>query len=151
MWRWGSPALLALAALAFIVMLFGEMPSLVTSGYAVYVDYPFTGGVSKGAEVRFNGIIIGRVAGIAFQTDPSKGVTFDCRINNDMRLPGNCNAYIFTRGFAGAAFVEFRADGQPPGGLRTEKFLATDGSAPSRASWRNRASYRRRCSRGWTS
>jgi ABC-type transporter Mla subunit MlaD len=78
---------------------------------------------------------IGYIRDISFtdSADPTKGVTFTARIDRKIRLPGNANAYIFTKGFVGSAYIEIKAAGPARTDPRTGKpldFFPTDGSIP---------------------
>ncbi len=123
----GVTVLVALAGLAFMIILFGEVPAFARSGYQVRIDFPRGGNVINGADVRLNGKRIGTVGSIEFRKDVRLGVTFDCRIDRDVRIPDDVTARIATRGLAGGAYVSLET--APRWSGAAAGWLATDGSA----------------------
>lgn len=124
----GLTMLVALGGLAFMILLFGELPAFVRRGYPLTLEFPTTGGMQVGANVHLNGKPVGRVDDIHLKPDPRDGVIFECTIERDVQIPGDVNAYIFGRGLMGGGFLELKSDGQPPGSLRGIEWLPRDGS-----------------------
>lgn len=122
----GVTVLVGLVALGAVIVLFGEVPALVRSGYVVEVSMPGAGGVSEGAAVNLNGKQIGKVGGIYLREDPREGVVLVCHINDEVRIPAQPFLSVYTTsGAFGSATVEL-ATINAPGSLT---FLPTDGSA----------------------
>jgi len=124
----GITVLVALAGLGYMILLFGEVPAFARGGYQVRIGFPSAGNVIDGADVRLNGKRIGTVGAVELREDVRKGVTFDCRIEHEVRIPDDVAVRIATRGLAGGAYVSLQTVPRPPG-APPAGWLATDGSA----------------------
>lgn len=121
----GITVLSALALLAGMIVLFAGMPSLFKGGYTVRICFPTTADVTVGDPVHLSGIRVGEITEIGFaEGDPRLGVCMTARINSDVRVPANVNAYIYSRGFTGGAYIELKADGEYAVDPRTGRQLA---------------------------
>jgi phospholipid/cholesterol/gamma-HCH transport system substrate-binding protein len=89
----------------------------------LYIEFSSSSGVTSGTELHLNGMTIGKVIKVRFQDDPRNGVIFDCLINEGFRVPGDVNAYIYSRGFVGGAYLELASDNKPPGNQRGMDWL----------------------------
>ena len=69
---------LATAIIAgILVVLFGDLPSLVQSTYPLQMSFADARGVSSGTPVRKNGILVGRVASISLNERGGVSVVAD--------------------------------------------------------------------------
>ena len=109
----GMTVLIALVLLGGMILLFTGLPEVLQRGYTIRILAGTTHDAHTGDTIHLSGIRVGRLMHIRF-TDPARpadGVTFVGRIDHDVRLPGNVQAYFFTKGLAGAAYIELKADG----------------------------------------
>ena len=109
----GMTVIVALVVLMGLIVLFTGLPEILQPGYEIRIVADTTYDVHGGDSVHLAGIQIGRVVDISF-TDPdqpAKGVTFVAKIDPEVNLPGNVQAYIFTKGVVGAAYLELKDDG----------------------------------------
>ena len=131
----GVTVLVALVLLAGMIVIFQELPAFMRVGYTVGLHFRHAGAVTEGTDVLLSGKRIGRITAVAFTDgDARKGVDIDALIDRGVRIPGNANAYIRTRGFGGA-IIDFAPDNKPPGADRKDPatgeplaWLPTDGS-----------------------
>ncbi len=121
----GFTVLASLAAILFMIMLFGEAPAFARRGYVVTIELPRAGGLSKGADVRLNGKRVGTVARVELREDPRDGVEVDCRIESGVRIPRDVRTSVATIGLGGAAHMALATAGRAGSG----DWLATDGTA----------------------
>ncbi len=85
--RVGVMVLATLIITAILVLLFGELPSLVRGSYTVYLHFPEARGVSADTPVRKSGILIGRVTSVEFAD--GGGVLVTAKIRDDVMLHRN--------------------------------------------------------------
>ena len=128
----GLTVMVALGLLAAMILVFAGVPGILQGGYVIRMRFPTTADAHEGDPVHLVGIPVGSITHIGFaDDDPRKGVTITARIDGDTKIPGNVNAYIFSKGIAGGAYVELKADGKeridPATGLPME-FLPVDWS-----------------------
>jgi phospholipid/cholesterol/gamma-HCH transport system substrate-binding protein len=64
--RVGVTVLAALIITGILMLLFGELPSLVRGTYGVYIEFPSAPGVAQDTPIRKSGILIGRVTKVQF-------------------------------------------------------------------------------------
>ena len=93
---------LGILALGYLSIKLGRVSFLGTSGYAVSVDFPGTGGLKAGSAVEIAGVEIGRVDAIAL-VDYQARVTL--RIHADVKLQDDAIASIKTKGLIGEKYV----------------------------------------------
>lgn len=126
----GVAVIVALGLLGAMILVFAGLPGILQRGYEIKMHFPSTADARQGDPVHLVGIRIGRITDIGFADgDPRKGVTFTARIDGDTKIPGNVNAYIFSKGIAGGAYVELKPDGKERFDPRTGRamhFLPTD-------------------------
>ncbi|HUT60089.1 MAG TPA: MlaD family protein [Phycisphaerae bacterium] len=133
----GLTVLVALAMLAGMITLFTVVPAMFKGGYIVHMLSDTTHELQAGFPVHFAGMRVGYISDVSFTdpTDPTKGVMFTAKIDRQIRLPGNTNVYVFTKGFVGSPYIELKSVGPAHVDPRTGKpleFLPTDGSVPLR-------------------
>lgn len=102
----GSFVLLLLAGIAVALLWFVQAPFKVNAaGYDVYFNGSVSG-LDIGSDVRYNGVLVGRVSEI--QLDPKRPtevrVTVD--INHDVVIRKDAVAELQMKGLTGAAYVE---------------------------------------------
>ncbi len=121
----GLTAIIALAGLAYMIMLFGGTTFLGRGGYALRVYFPEAGALDVGSDVRLNGIRVGRVSHVRLRDDPRDGVVIESRIDEDRRIPANASAAITRTGLGAGGYLRLTTGGESANG----QWLATDGSA----------------------
>ena len=126
----GLAVIVALGLLAAMILVFAGVPGMLQGGYVIKMRFPATADAREGDPVHLVGIPVGQITHIGFaDDDPRKGVTITARIDGDTKIPGNVNAYIFSKGIAGGAYVELKADGKEridPNTGRPMQFLPDD-------------------------
>jgi phospholipid/cholesterol/gamma-HCH transport system substrate-binding protein len=130
----GITVLIAFALLAGMIVLFTGLPEIFQGGYLIQIHFDNTGGAHTGDPVYLMGIEVGRITEITYvdPEDPNKGVSFVARVKRNMKLPGNVQAYIFTKSLVGGgAYVALVPNGKPridPQTGKVEPFLPTSGT-----------------------
>lgn len=108
----GLTVLVALVLLAAMIVIFTGLPEMLQSGYKIAMLFDETYEVEKGNSVRLAGVRVGSIQSIEFTGGDSRsGVTITAMIDRDVKLPGNVQAYIHSRGFVGQGYIELKADG----------------------------------------
>lgn len=116
----GVTVIVAFGLLAAMILIFAGLPGILQGGYEIKMRFPATADAHEGDPVHLAGIVVGSITHIGFTDgDARKGVTFTARIDADKKIPGNANAYIFSKGIAGGAYVELKADGEERIDVRT--------------------------------
>lgn len=109
----GVAVIVAFGLLAAMILIFAGLPGILQGGYEIKMTFPATADAHEGDPVHLAGIVVGSIIDIGFTDgDARKGVTFTARIDADKEIPGNVNAYIFSKGIAGGAYVELKPDGK---------------------------------------
>jgi phospholipid/cholesterol/gamma-HCH transport system substrate-binding protein len=131
----GLTVLVAILLVIGMIVIFTTLPAVFRGGYPIRLLSDSRNGIEAGYPVNFAGVPIGYVQVIRFTdpSDPSKGVTITARIDRNIRLPGNTNAYILTTGFVGSPYIDLKASGPARSDPRTGKplaYLPTDDSVP---------------------
>ncbi|MFW6146688.1 MAG: MlaD family protein [Planctomycetota bacterium] len=122
----GLTALGAIIGLAYMVLLFGDVPAFARRGYPLTLRFPEVGSLDRGNEVRLNGIRVGTITEVSLRDDPRQGANARCRIQRDMRIPADAVATIARRGLGGGAYIQLTTPGPATGPIT---WLPTDGSA----------------------
>lgn len=108
----GLTVLVALAMFGGMILIFAGLPELLQTGRVLRLKFPETAGASSGEWVFMSGIQIGKITSIEFaEADPREGVMFICRIDSDVKLPGNVEPTITARAFMGGPYLELRPTG----------------------------------------
>lgn len=109
----GVAVIVAFGLLAAMILIFAGLPGILQGGYEIKMTFPATADAHEGDPVHLAGIVVGSIIDIGFTDgDARLGVTFTARIDADKKIPGNANAYIFSKGIAGGAYVELKPDGK---------------------------------------
>lgn len=127
----GVTVLVALAVLATMIFLFAGLPQLLQGGYKIRILADGTHDLHTGDGIHLRGMQVGRLTKIEFtNNDPGQGITLVGYINGDVRLPGNTQAFIYTRGMVGGAYLELKPEGEfrKDSRGRPLEYLPTDGS-----------------------
>lgn len=82
--RVGVTVLAALIITGILVLLFGELPSVVRGSYSIYVEFPSAPGAAQDTPIRKSGILIGRVTKVAFA--PNSDVLVTASIDGGVEL-----------------------------------------------------------------
>lgn len=108
--RVGVMVLATLIILAILLLLFGDLPSLVKGTYTVRFAFPQAPGVSVDTPVRVNGILIGRVREV--ELDDKVGVMVTAKIEDKYTLYKTQMGRI-GGSLLGDAVIEIVADPEP--------------------------------------
>lgn len=110
----GLTVIVALMMLGAMILLFTGLPGMFQRGRVLRMTFPATSDVHTGDPVHLAGIRVGKIIEVDFvQGDPRKGVQLVARIDHGVRIPGDTQPVIFSRGFIGSAYVSLE-----PGGTR---------------------------------
>lgn len=124
----GFTAMLGLAGLALLLMLFGYVPKFFESGYLLHVNFPSATGLNPGSRVRYRGVDIGQVVEVKLLSHPAEGVSVTARINEDVKLPRGVQPTIdSTNILSGGGILAFNV---PAKIVTNGQYLATDGTEP---------------------
>lgn len=82
--RVGVMVLATIIIAGILVLLFGNVPTLMRGSYAVKIHFAEAPGVAQDTPIRKSGILIGRVSKVEF--DPKGGVIVTAQINSDVQL-----------------------------------------------------------------
>ena len=109
--RVGVTVLAALIITGILVLLFGELPSVVRGSYTVYVEFPSAPGVAQDTPIRKSGILIGRVTKVQFA--PNSDVLVTASIDGGVELFRD-EAVRINSGLLGDAELEFVPGSRQP-------------------------------------
>ena len=85
----GLTTIAGLTVFAFLLLLFGQVPQWLDSGYHVQVVLPDSGGLVRGSRVKLSGKDVGHVTSVTLQPSPNVGVIVALSIQEDLTLPAN--------------------------------------------------------------
>ncbi len=116
----GIFVVIALCGLVWLIFMFNELPSKVTSlrSFYVFVQFPTAQGVQIDTPVQFCGYQVGRVTAIMppeSKLDPLTGKKYHqtvCVLGIDRKyrdIPSNVDVKVMTRGL-GSSFIEMKVD-----------------------------------------
>lgn len=108
--RVGVMVLSTLLITAILVLLFGDLPTLVQGTYIVRIKFKDAPGVGESTPVRKSGILIGRVTDVDFA--PDRQVIVTCAVDADRPLQHNEVPYIRTS-LLGDSMVQFEPVDDP--------------------------------------
>jgi len=97
---------------ALMILLFGEMPSLVRRQYTIYIRFPQAPGVTVDTPVTKSGILIGRVTRVTLLDNDDGAVVVTARIDAERTLRNNEVCRIGAGSILGDAVLEFVPSGQ---------------------------------------
>jgi len=102
----GSFVIILLAGLAVVLLWFVQAPFKVSvAHYDIYFDGSVSG-LDIGSDVRYNGVLVGRVATITLDPKRPTQVHVTIDINQDMTIRSDAVAELQVKGLTGTAFVE---------------------------------------------
>ena len=108
----GLTVLVALAMFGGMILMFASLPELLQTGRILRLKFAGTAGAKSGEWVYMSGIRIGKITSVEFAgPDPREGVMFVCRIDSDVKLPGNIEPRITAGAFMGGPYLELRPGG----------------------------------------
>ena len=118
----GLTATGGIVALAYLLVIFGEVPNWLSDTYPVRVALDDATGLAQGSRVRLNGIDIGFVDSLQIH---GTGVNVVCHVESQYDIPANVTVVSAAALLSSAAHISFRsAPDEPPTGA-----LPKDGSA----------------------
>lgn len=107
----GLFVLIGAAALVFLALNVGNMSSLsLDQGYAVSMNFDNIGGLKPRAPVKSAGVVVGRVAKIAFN-DKKFQATVTLALDTKYKFPKDSSAKILTSGLLGEQYIGLEAGG----------------------------------------
>lgn len=117
-----------IVALSILLLLFGELESLINPRYRLTIVTDQSGGIRTGSNVLLNGVPIGMVDDVRLEEGRTDHpVIIIAMINQETRIPNHVVPYASTALLGGASVLELDLDegepSDPPG------FLPRDGSA----------------------
>ncbi len=101
----GLTAILGIAGLAFMLILFGELSIAKPPHYALTLQLDTAAGVTKASPVTMNGVKIGNVVRLSPAEDPRMGAVIDLAIREGVRVPRGFSVKL-DRGLVGDTSVE---------------------------------------------
>ncbi|HYL31860.1 MAG TPA: MlaD family protein [Stellaceae bacterium] len=102
----GGFVVILLAGLAVVLLWFVQAPFKVSAAhYDIYFDGSISG-LDIGSDVRYNGVLVGRVAKITLDPQRPTQVHVTVDINQDMTIRSDAVAELQVKGLTGTAFVE---------------------------------------------
>ena len=119
----GLTSLVAVIGAAVLLMLFGELDSIVGGHYAVTLDCPNAAGLRSGSGIELNGVPVGQVTEVVNTNDPEYPVRIVGTIHDDVLIPDNAVPVSMASLLGGSSTLMFDA----PGG--SDSMLPTDGRA----------------------
>src|SRR5262245_5818617 len=90
--RVGVMVLATIIILAILLLLFGDLPSLVKGTRTIYFEFPQAPGVTPDTPVRVNGVLIGRIKEV--ELNDKVGVLLTAKIEDKYKLRKNQMARI---------------------------------------------------------
>ena len=106
----GLFVLVGLLILGTLVIQFGRFGDRFSGNYPIYIEFPDTGGIIKGSEIRLRGAKIGTIATKPELTigNGSSTVRMEMRIKNDVKIPVDSTFQIASSGFIGDTFIDIK-------------------------------------------
>ncbi len=121
----GITTVAGILGLALLLTRVGGLSKLFESGYRVTIELPTAAGLHKDGRIYYNGIDIGRIESVQFQSPPKTGVTAVALVTEDVvELPDDVTVMVTSPILGGSASAQFIRDDVP-----AEGYLPTDGSA----------------------
>ena len=119
----GLTSVFAVIGAIVLLVLFGELDSLMGGHYAVTLDCPNAAGLRSGSTIELNGVPVGQVKTVTNTNDPDYPVRIVVHIDDEVRIPDNAVPVSMASLLGGSATLMFDA----PGG--SDSMLSTDGRA----------------------
>jgi len=102
--RVGVVMLAAMVITVILVMLFGNLPTLWSKEYTIFLQFSEAPGIRHGTPVRKSGVRIGRVTGVQLQPD---GVLVTAMLDAEFPIDRNETCFIRSASLLGDAELEF--------------------------------------------
>ena len=118
----GLTVIVAMMLLGWMIILFTGLPTMLRSGYEVYVRMEARSQMDIGDKIHLAGKEVGSVSGISFTDpdDPYRGVTMTVLVDSDVTLPANTVLWV-TKQTLGRPWIEFWTEGDMPRDPNTGK------------------------------
>lgn len=110
----GLTAIVGLAGLAFMLLMFGEFTKVTRKTYDITLRMPNAQGLGDGSPISLNGVRIGNVYSARTSPDPRDGVVIILRITQPNRVPKDV-AVSVSRDFVGDTTLSLTAEKKPEG------------------------------------
>ncbi len=122
----GLTSIVAVIGAVVLLIMFGELESLVRGRYQVTLDCPNAAGLRSGSGIELNGVPVGQVKEILNTNDPEYPVRIVISIDDQVLIPANAVPLAMASLLGGSATLMFDA----PGG--SDSMLPADGRANMR-------------------
>lgn len=119
----GLASIIALLALSWLLMSFGELDFLFHPRYEIVINTTDASGLRAGSSIEYNGVPIGVVDMVAFQENRDFPVHIRALIDSAVRLPADVQPYSSMPLIGSTAVLQLRRGGDDP------NVLPDDGSA----------------------
>lgn len=123
----GITALAGIVGFAFLLTLFGWLPTIVESGYTVNIHLPNAGGLVTGSRVKLTGIDIGYITSVDFRPPPARGIVAVALIREHIAIPKDASVLVEQPLLTGSPWIAVEASTLTEAQLQQP--LPTDGSA----------------------
>lgn len=121
----GLTVLVALVMFGGMILLFAGLPELLQTGRVLKVHTSHSAGVRVGEWVFMSGMQIGRITSVDFAAeDPAEGVVITCRINADVKIPGDVRPTLYYGSLGKGPRLDFQSGGEPRLDANTGRELA---------------------------
>ena len=127
----GLATLVGIGGAGLLMLLFGEMESLVGGLYEVRLQCPNAVGLRSGSSIELNGVPIGHVGEVKNTRDQEYPVRIIALISETVAIPAEVVPYATASLLGGSATLQLE-------GISSELALASDGTAVIRAPIRSR-------------
>ncbi len=127
----GLASLVAVGGLGLLLLLFGELDTLVRGQYEVRLDCPNAVGLRSGSNIELNGVPVGHIGEVSNTRDQEYPVRIVAFISDAVVIPAEVVPYATASLLGGSATLQLE-------GLGSETALPSDGSAVIRATIRSR-------------
>ena len=115
--RVGIFVLLGLAAIGFMVVLFGRIGTGIAASYPLTVEFPNAGGLLVNSKVLLSGATVGVVTDPPKVLDRARGVSLQIKIFEPNKIPRNARFYVAAAGLLGDRFVDIITEPETVGGF----------------------------------
>lgn len=107
----GLTAILGVAGLVFMLMLFGEVRKGLERVYPVKIAMPDASGISGSSPVLFNGVRVGTIAKLEVADPPTEGMIATLMVDRGVKIPRDLAVSVETRFIGDSALALGFAEG----------------------------------------
>ncbi|MFN9974426.1 MAG: MlaD family protein, partial [Phycisphaerae bacterium] len=125
----GLTAILGVAGLVFMLMLFGELRKGLERVYPVKISMPDASGISGTSPVLFNGVRVGTITKLEVADPPPEGMIATLSVDRGVKIPRDLAVSVETRFIGDSALALGFADNADRSQYIGESEYAAGGSA----------------------